>query len=169
MINHLINNMNSNFVEYLRDESRTEGTAESISFPKNEEEAIILIKALYPRGIPITIQGARTGLAAGAVPNGGHIMNLSRMDKITSMRKDEKDLFYVSVQPGTILSNLKEGYKQLEQTIKRDIFRFQQFQRAVLQPRPHGSFGYYRWNGCLQRFRRKKLSLRLYKRTCHST
>ena len=109
MVNKLIKPMSEEFAEYLRDESRTIGKADSISFPKNEREIVEIIQELYSKVIPITLQGARTGLAAGAVPKGGHIMNLSKMDKITSMRKDEKGLFHVSVQPGTILSNLKES------------------------------------------------------------
>ena len=40
------------------------------------------------RGVPVTIQGARTGITAGAVPEGGHILNLSRMNAITGLRRD---------------------------------------------------------------------------------
>jgi D-lactate dehydrogenase (cytochrome) len=108
MVNRLIKAMSDEFAEYLKDESRTVGSAESISFPKEEDEIIKLMQTLYPKEIPITIQGARTGLAAGAVPGGGHIMNISRMDKATAMRKDDNGIFHVSVQPGMILSNLRE-------------------------------------------------------------
>lgn len=109
MVNRLIKPMSDEFAEYLKDESRTIGKADSISFPKDEDEIIQLIQILYPKEIPITIQGARTGLAAGAVPNGGHIMNISRMDKAIGMRKNENGIFHVTVQPGMILSNLRES------------------------------------------------------------
>lgn len=111
MEKNIIKPMDDEFSEYLRDESRTIGNAESISFPKSEEEVIEVIKEVYPRDSQITIQGARTGLAAGAVPNGGHVMNLSKMDRVLGIRADKEGCFYLSVQPGTILSQLR---KQIE-------------------------------------------------------
>ncbi|MBN2285583.1 MAG: FAD-binding oxidoreductase [Tissierellales bacterium] len=107
MQNRLINKMNENFAEYLRDESRVCGNADSISFPKDEESIINIVKDAYNKNILLTIQGARTGLAAGAVPNGGHIINLSKMDKIISMKNVDEE-YYLTVQPGLILSNLIE-------------------------------------------------------------
>src|SRR6056297_2997366 len=86
MQNRLINKMNENFAEYLRDESRVSGDADSISFPKNEKDVIDIVNFIYKNNIPLTIQGARTGLSAGAVPNNGHIINLSKMNKIISMK-----------------------------------------------------------------------------------
>lgn len=109
MMNDIVKPITEDFLEYLKDESRTSGTADTISFPRNENEVVMVMKELYSEDIPITIQGARTGLAAGAVPNGGHVMNLSRMDSATSMRRDRKGFFHVSVQPGMILSNLREN------------------------------------------------------------
>lgn len=108
MINNLLKSMHEDFNEYFKDESRVVGIADSISFPKNQQEVITIINELYPKGISITVQGARTGLAAGAVPKGGHIMNLSKMDKISRMRNDENDNFYITVQAGVILSQLKK-------------------------------------------------------------
>lgn len=107
MQNRLINKMNENFAEYLRDESRVSGYAESISFPQNEKDIIDIVKFINKNNIPLTIQGARTGLAAGAVPNNGHIINLSKMDKIISM-KVFNDEYYLTLQPGVVLSKLIE-------------------------------------------------------------
>lgn len=111
MDKNFIKPMNEEFIEYLRDESRTIGNAESISFPKEEQQVIEIIKDLYSKEIQITLQGARTGLAAGAVPNGGHIMNLSKMNNVLGMRLDNDGYFYLTLQPGTILSQLR---KQIE-------------------------------------------------------
>ncbi|SKC70416.1 FAD-binding oxidoreductase [Maledivibacter halophilus] len=111
MKKNIIKPMNEEFNEYLRDESRTIGNAQSISFPKNEEEVIEILTDLYSKGIQITIQGGRTGLAAGAVPDGGHIMNLSKMNKVLGMDIDKDGYFYLTLQPGTILSKLR---KQIE-------------------------------------------------------
>ena len=57
--------------DYLRDESRSVGEATSISFPLTESDVCDVLCELYPTGTPITVQGGRTGLAAGAVPHGG--------------------------------------------------------------------------------------------------
>lgn len=95
--------------EYLRDESRQIGTAESITFPKNEEDIIASVKEYAAKKIQITTQGARTGLAASAVPFGGHIINLSKMNNVIGARYDEKsDRFFLKVQPGVLLTEVRK-------------------------------------------------------------
>ena len=59
------------FEEYGRDESRASGEASSISFPTTENEVRAILEKLHVERVPVTVQGARTGLAAGAVPHGG--------------------------------------------------------------------------------------------------
>lgn len=95
------------YTAYLRDESRTVGQAESISFPRCEEDVRLVLQTLHASGTPVTVQGARTGLAAAAVPNGGHIMNLSGMDRVLSLR-EEDGRFYLTAQPGVLLLNLRK-------------------------------------------------------------
>ena len=94
--------------EYLRDESKKTGHAESISFPETHEQVREILQTLYETCTPVTVQGSRTGLAAAAVPFGGHVMNLSRMDKVLGMRR-ENDRFYITVQPGVILQKLNKS------------------------------------------------------------
>ena len=97
---------------YCRDESRTQGRAETISFPTSEDEVRSLLSAFAAAGTPVTVQGARTGLAAGAVPAGGHVMNLSKMDRVLGMRREEGPdgaaAYYVRLQPGVVLANLRK-------------------------------------------------------------
>ena len=92
----------SEFEEYLRDESRSVGSAQTISFPTCEDEIRSVLRELYPTGTPITVQGSRTGLAGGAVPAGGHVMNLSRAYSYLGLRRDDAGVFYLRVQPGVI-------------------------------------------------------------------
>lgn len=94
--------------EYLRDESKRIGHAESISFPVTEEEIRAVMEEATRTATAVTIQGSRTGLAAAAVPFGGHILNLSRMDKVTGMRHEDGK-FFVTVQPGVILQKLNKS------------------------------------------------------------
>ena len=75
-------NIGNEHDDYLRDESRKTGKAEFIAFPKTEDEAIRIVMHAYESGITVTTQGSRTGIAAGAVPEGGIILNLSRMNRI---------------------------------------------------------------------------------------
>ncbi len=96
--------------EYLRDESRLEGRADSISFPRNEEEIREIAADTAKHGVPLTLQGSRTGITGGAVPLGGHILNLSRMNKILGIRRAEHDnAFYLSVEPGLTLQELNRA------------------------------------------------------------
>ena len=92
---------------YLRDESRSVGKADFIAFPVCDEDVREALAFARERGLSVTTQGGRTGLAAGAVPNGGLILNLSRMDRIgTPMQEDGAVLLWV--QPGVLLTNLRK-------------------------------------------------------------
>lgn len=109
MANALIRPMSGEYEEYLRDESRSVGKAESISFPRTTEDVSTILKEMYEKKIPVTVQGSRTGLAAAAVPYEGHAMNMSRMDKVLSCRQDEQTgTFYFTLQPGVLLSELRK-------------------------------------------------------------
>jgi len=90
------------FEEYLRDESRRVGSAEQILFAGREGD----IRNALQASLPITIQGARTGIAAGAVPNGGLILNLSRMNHVGDVENGR-----ITVQPGALLAEVREKVK----------------------------------------------------------
>lgn len=96
------------FDDFLHDESRNCGHAETISFPRAEEDVRAAVRELHADAVPITVQGARTGLAAGAVPQGGHVLNLSRMNRCLGLRQDEQSRFFLRVQPGLVLSELRK-------------------------------------------------------------
>jgi D-lactate dehydrogenase (cytochrome) len=94
--------------EYLSDESRLQGRADSISFPEHAADLRDLVARLAQSAVPFTVQGARTGITGGAVPEGGRILNLSRMNRITAMAHDETtDGFTVTVEPGLTLEALQ--------------------------------------------------------------
>ncbi len=97
--------------DYLHDESRSVGQADLIAFPQSEGELREVLRELYPNGKAITFQGARTGLAAGAVPDGGCIVNLSRMNSFLGMRIDEHGGFFLRLQPGVMLLELNQALR----------------------------------------------------------
>ena len=92
----LIRPMGEEYQEYLRDESRSVGWAESISFPRTTEQVQQILRRMSGQKTPVTIQGGRTGLAAAASPRGGHILNLSRMDRVLGCRRQGRHFISLS-------------------------------------------------------------------------
>lgn len=107
MAQDLIKPFGPDFTDYLHDESRRVGKADSISFPMSEDEVIEVVQQARELGRCITTQGARTGLAAGAVPEGGHVLNLSRMTSVGEIRSYGSGS-YLSVQPGVTLADVRK-------------------------------------------------------------
>jgi D-lactate dehydrogenase (cytochrome) len=106
----LIHPTDPDYLEYLRDESRLSGEADSISFPTEEHQVREIMTFLAERQIPVTVQSGRTGISGGAVPGSGHIMNLSRMNRYLGLRHDAPNgRFLLRVQPGVLLSELNEA------------------------------------------------------------
>lgn len=92
------------FEEYLRDESRKTGNSDRIFFPETEEDIIRIFKK-HP-GIPATVQGARTGVTAGCVPERGLTVNLERMNRVLDFSPCP-DGGSITVQPGLRLRTLR--------------------------------------------------------------
>ncbi|MBQ3404408.1 MAG: FAD-binding oxidoreductase [Oscillospiraceae bacterium] len=103
----LILPMDEDYVGYLSDESRNTGYAESISFPRDRQELIRSLEYCAQKGLQITVQGSRTGVTAGSVPHGGHVVNMSRMNRVLGLRRGD-GRFYLRVQPGLTLRELRE-------------------------------------------------------------
>jgi len=103
------------YPDYLRDESRRVGRAETISFPRSEAELQSHVRHAAQSSMPITIQGGRTGIAAGAVPERGHVINLSRMTRVRGLRRDARTGdFLLTAEPGLLLSALRERLAKKE-------------------------------------------------------
>lgn len=107
-MSNLILPWNSEYEDYLRDESRCVGVADSISFPRNEAEVITVVKAVQAEGKSLTTQGARTGITAAAVPQGGHVLNMSRMNAIGEIRRTAHG-GVLTVQPGVLLQDIVQA------------------------------------------------------------
>lgn len=100
--------MSGQYEEYLVDESKYSGYADSISFPKTEEELIDILKALKSEGTVVTIQGGKTGIVGGAVPNGGHVLNLSHMNHVKEFFVEADGTGRITVEPGINLMELRK-------------------------------------------------------------
>lgn len=106
---NLIKNMSREYEGYLFDESRTMGSAQYIAFPTSEEELREVVRWCSGQGVPLTAQGGMTGLAGGASPLKGLALNLSRMNRILGLRRDKEGIYYLRVQPGLLLTQLRKA------------------------------------------------------------
>jgi len=97
-----IKELGEDFADYLRDESRRVGHAEKIVFPQSTQEVCEVLKQ-HDR---ITIQGGRTGITGGCVPDGGLVLNLSRMNRIGKISGNR-----MVVQSGALLSTVRAAIK----------------------------------------------------------
>ena len=88
--------------DLLRDESRRAGRADRIAFPRTEEDVLSVLSEARALQMPITTQGARTGVTGGAVPEGGIVLNLSHMNRIHAPGNNT-----LRVQPGATLVSIR--------------------------------------------------------------
>ncbi len=109
----LIHPMEEKYQDYLSDQSKLTGQAESISFPANEDQAAEIIATMRENDIPVTIQGAKTGVAGCAVPAYGHILNFSAMKRVKELFKNEQGKYCIKVEPGITLFELQKEIRRL--------------------------------------------------------
>ena len=121
-------------IDYLSDESKETGFADTISFPRSEAEILEILKIIsqpdhlmtdqflsekneistrHPEKSGdlcqmITIQGSNTGIKGRSVPHGGHIINLSRMNRLIDTRVLSDGSALAVVEPGLSLSELQQ-------------------------------------------------------------
>nr|MDO8099355.1 FAD-binding oxidoreductase [Candidatus Njordarchaeota archaeon] len=98
----------SSYAAYLIDESNYgDGKAESLFFPRNEVEVSAILKSMNQRGTKITVSSGRTGIVGGAVPLGGAILSLEKMDHVLGLGFDEqKKMWYVHAESGVQFGEL---------------------------------------------------------------
>lgn len=98
---------------YLSDESRLQGQAARIFFPRSEEEIVAVMRAASAARTPLTISGGRTGIVGGAVPQGGWLLSLEKMDRVLGLRRAPDGAgFLLRCQPGVTLESLDRALAQ---------------------------------------------------------
>jgi D-lactate dehydrogenase (cytochrome) len=90
--------------DYLHDESRLSGYADCIAFPENTDQALAAIRYAADKGLALTIQGSRTGIAGGAVPQSGLILSTEKMNRPLAFSAEELPLLHV--QSGMSLDSI---------------------------------------------------------------
>lgn len=101
------NIINDTYSSYLSDESGYYGHADNISFPKDQTSLLQIAQNLFDEQIPVTMQGARTGIVGAGVPTKGAIINISKLNSILGLHC-ENGTFYLRVSPGVLFSDLEQ-------------------------------------------------------------
>ena len=92
---------------YLTDASNMPGGhADKLFLPESADEIAEILHDANTQGIPVTIAGARTGTVGGAVPFGGYVVSLERMNRIKSI---DREKMTAVVEPGVILGDLQRA------------------------------------------------------------
>ncbi|MCE7740990.1 MAG: FAD-binding oxidoreductase [Candidatus Heimdallarchaeota archaeon] len=121
------------YPSYLVDESKISGgKAEWLFFPNTEQEISTIIKKMREEKQKITISAARTGIVGSAVPFGGAVIALEKMDKIIGIGLDEDEKrWFVRVQPAISLNEINDFVKTkkfiVSQSIPKEENYVQQF------------------------------------------
>jgi D-lactate dehydrogenase (cytochrome) len=92
------------FRDYLVDASNMpEGFAEKLFVPESEAEVAGVLAQAYADGIAVTISGARTGTVGGAVPRGGWILSLEKLNHL----EIDKENSVIRAGAGTLLTEIQ--------------------------------------------------------------
>lgn len=92
---------------YLSDETETRGLrgrADLVVRPGTAEEVATVVAACYAAGTPIVPRGGGTGYAGGAVPDGGVVLSLERLNRI---RAFDPQLWRMHVEAGVRTSEVR--------------------------------------------------------------
>jgi len=92
---------------YLTDASNMRGGfAEKLFIPETTEEVKAIVQEANESAIPVTVSGARTGTVGGAVPFGGWVISMERMNKI---KRIDREARRAVVEPGVILRDFQNA------------------------------------------------------------
>ncbi len=73
------------------------GMADALVQPASTEEVAAVMAWCYEHGVPLVPRGGGTGLAGGAVPAGGVVLSLDRMNRVRSI---DPELWRMEVEAG---------------------------------------------------------------------
>ncbi len=93
--------------DYLTDASNLPGGhAEQLFIPETAAEIAEILKEANEKKIPVTISGARTGTVGGAIPFGGWLISLEKLNRIKEINSEE---LYAVVESGVLLTDLQKA------------------------------------------------------------
>jgi D-lactate dehydrogenase (quinone) len=94
---------------YGYDNSRLEGLAQGVVWPRNENEIIAIVRACREHRMPLIARGQGTNTTGATVPvHGGIVLSLERMNRILEIDPDNRAAV---VEPGVLNGDLQEALK----------------------------------------------------------
>ena len=132
--------ISSDYSAYLVDESKLEGTAEWLFFPKTEAEIISIITFLREKKIPAYISAARTGIVGSSVPKRGSIMSIEKMDRMLGFGVDQNNgTYFCRFEPGITLKAIndkisKKEFEKVKELTPNAISRFMEEKESYYYP-----------------------------------
>ena len=92
---------------YLADASFIPGArADRLFLPETLDEVAEILRQANQSKTPVTISGSRTGTVGGAIPFGGYVISMERLNKIRSI---DKKAMTATVEAGVILGDLQKA------------------------------------------------------------
>lgn len=92
---------------YLTDASNMpDGHADKLFVPESAAQIAQVLREANEARVPVTISGARTGTVGGAIPFGGCIISLEKLNKIKAIDKAARS---ATVEPGVILGDFQKA------------------------------------------------------------
>ena len=92
---------------YSRDMSVHQGMPEALVFCTTTDQISQLLRIANKNKVPVTVRGSGTSVTGAIIPiRGGIVLDLTRMDKIKHVRKEDG---YVVVEPGVICQHLNSN------------------------------------------------------------
>ena len=85
---------------------RYTGRADLLLQPRDTESVRKIMRFCFERRLPVTPQGGNTGLCGAAVPQGGVLLNLGRLNRIRSVSTADNAL---TAEAGCILQNVQDA------------------------------------------------------------
>ncbi|MEP7039016.1 MAG: FAD-binding oxidoreductase, partial [Acidobacteriota bacterium] len=90
---------------YLIDASNLQGGhADKLFIPETTEQIAEILKEADENRTPVTISGARTGTVGGAIPDGGYVISLEKLNQIKEINEN-----FAIVNSGVILNDLQKA------------------------------------------------------------
>ncbi len=89
---------------YLTDASNLQGGfSEKLFIPESREEIAEILQEASKKKISVTVSGARTGTVGGAIPFGGFVISLEKLNRIKEINE-----YFAVVKSGVILNDLQK-------------------------------------------------------------
>ena len=108
------------YPDYLKDESNILGSGvEVLFFPRSIENIAYAVHEASENNKSLTVSGGRTGICAGAVPQGGYLISLEKMSRVLDLRGGS-GTYELTAESGMRIADLVEVLRTGELGIENE-------------------------------------------------